>query len=426
MSQSMARRFLVLFTGTAAAQLLPVISAPLIARQYDTAEFGVFGIYIAASTICATVCNLKYDNVVLTTTSRSLTASIFGLSIIVNVLIGILIACAIVLGRATGLTRQTTDGYGFALFLPLSLLLAGLLQILSNVALQRENFAAVARSRIAIASITTASSMIAALSMPTARALIISSLLGQGVGVTLLSWLSVRTGHLRPNFNVRRLYAVASLHWRFALFTSPADLLNALASNLPALFLATLYGTTATGAYVLTQRLIGTPLMLIGSALADLYRQRVGQRAAVGRPYWDVSVRMLSILSTIGMLVLFVICLLGQDLATSFLGAQWKLVGDMAVIMVWVYVARFIVSPLTFSFYVARRHIEDLALQAISAITVGTIFWLAKQMHLSLTASLLALSSVLLIMYLTYGIRAMQFSRQSQRSGYTQSRGATP
>lgn len=413
MSQPLFRRFLVLLTGTTAAQLLPVVTAPVIARHYETAEFGVFGIYIAASAICTTVANLKYDNVILATRSRSLTQAVLGLSLVVNLVIGALIAAGVAGAAAVGLVAASPVIGDLFVFLPLSLLLAGGLQALSNVALQRELFSAVARSRITAATVTAGASLACALLHPTARGLIVATLAGQLLGATLLAWLCLQSGAPRPAWRPRQWGAVARRHWRFALFTSPADLLNASASNLPALFLGALFGTTATGAYVLTQRLLGTPLMLIGSAFADLYRQRIGQRVADGRPYWDASLRMLAVLAAIGLAVLAGVLLIGRNAAVAFLGDHWHLVGDFAVIMVSVYVTRFIVSPLTFAFYLTRRHVEDLALQAVSALSVTAIYLIAKQSQWSLTQYLVGLSIALTSMYLIYGVRSMQFSRQS-------------
>jgi O-antigen/teichoic acid export membrane protein len=60
---------------------------------------------------------------------------------------------------------------------------------------------------------------------------------------------------------------------RFPIFTAPSDLLNAFGSNLPLLFIGSIYGVATAGAYALAQRTLGMPLMLIGSAFSDAYRQ---------------------------------------------------------------------------------------------------------------------------------------------------------
>lgn len=415
MSRLVARRFLVLLSGTTAAQLLPVLTAPVIARSYSTAEFGVFGVYVAVAAICATVANLKYENVILSTRSHAVTRTVLGLSLCLSGAIGMLLMLGLYVAGIAGWLRALPSPALLAFFVPLSVVVAGVQQALSNVAFQREQFASVSRSRFAAAAVTGICSLIAALLHPTAVALIIASLAGQCVGVSVLASTGRKDNLFRPAFHATRMRAIARRHWRFAMYTSPADLLNALASNLPALSLGALYGTAATGAYVLAQRLLGTPLMLIGSAFADLYRQRVGQRAAAGQDYWNVSLRMLRVTAAVGALVLGIVLLFGRHAAITFLGAQWTLVGDICIVMVWVYVTRFIVSPLTFSFYLAHRHREDLLLQTLSVMAVSGAYCAAHQWDWTLQTYVATIAWCLSAMYAAYCVRSLQFSHQSLR-----------
>lgn len=413
MNKMILRRFLVLLSGTTAAQLLPLLTAPIIARSYDVSEFGVFGLFVATSAICATVANFKYENAILATRSITATNAILGLSIAINCGIGLVIAICLLIGVLAGWEGPTQAWLEISLFLPLSVMLAGLQQAISNVALQNEHFSSVARGRFTAAFLTAALSVLAALVHPTAGALIAASLIGQGAGLILMASTCLGSGRTMPSFRKVRMRAMAYRHWRFALYTSPADLLNALSSNLPALFLGALYGTAATGAYVLAQRLIGTPLMLIGSAFSDLYRQQVGRHVAEERPYWQISLRTIAAMAPIGAGVLVLVLMFGRDGTTLFLGESWDLAGTICILMIWVYVLRFIVSPLTFSFYLANRHIEDLFLQALCTVAVGFAYLASKQFHWTIEGYVTALAWILSIMYLTYGARALQFAWHS-------------
>lgn len=413
MRRDLLRRMLTLLSGTAAAQLLPVLTAPIIARQFATAEFGIFGLFIATSAICATIANFKYENAILSARSHAAVRANIGLSILINSIVGLAIAAAAVIAMSTGWLKSGAAPTYLALFLPLSLMLAGMTQSLSNVALRAERFKAVAHSRWASAAVAASCSLLAAFTHATATALIAASVAGQATALCLLMRTSRFDLGVTPDFRRSRVNVVARRNWRFAIFTSPADFLNSLASNLPALFLGALYGTSATGAYVLAQRVVGTPLMLIGSAFSDLYRQMVGQYAASQRSYWTVTLRMLGMLVPIGLTVLIVMLAVGKTAIVAFLGSHWSLVGDICDIMIFVYVVRFIVSPLTFSFYLAHRHVEDLVLQTASAAAVWTVFLVARSHRWPLEHSVGALAIALTVVYLIYGIRCIQFSRAS-------------
>lgn len=416
MKRELLRRILTLLSGTAAAQLLPVLTAPVIARQFATAEFGVFGLFVATSAICATLANFKYENAILSARSGAAVRANIGLSILINSALGAAIAAGAIVAISSGWLASVAAPTYLALLLPVSLMLAGMTQSLSNVALRAERFKAVAHSRWASAAVAAAFSLLAAFVHPTATALIAASIAGQATGFFLLmrtSWFDLG---IAPDFRRSRVNVIARRHWRFAIFTSPADFLNSLASNLPALFLGALYGTTATGAYVLAQRVVGTPLMLIGSAFSDLYRQMVGQYAASQRSYWKVTLRMLAVLVPIGLTVLVAMLAFGKPAIVAFLGSHWSLVGDICEIMIFVYVVRFIVSPLTFSFYLAHRHVEDLVLQTASAVSVWTVFLVARNHDWPLEHSVKGLAVALTIVYLIYGVRCIQFSRASLKT----------
>ena len=413
MKRDLLRRMLTLLSGTAAAQLLPVLTAPIIARQFATAEFGIFGLFIATSAICATIANFKYENAILSARSHAAVRANIGLSILINSIVGLAIAAAAVIAMSSGWLKSGAAPTYLALFLPLSLMLAGMTQSLSNVALRAERFKAVAHSRWASAAVAAAFSLLAAFTHQTATALIAASIAGQATAFGLLMRTSRSDLGITPDFRRPRVTVIARRNWRFALFTSPADFLNSLASNLPAIFLGALYGTSATGAYVLAQRIVGTPMMLVGSAFSDLYRQMVGQRAAARQQYWDITLRMLGFVAPIGASVLALVLLFGEAAVGALLGAQWGLVWNICAIMIFVYVIRFIVSPLTFSFYLAHRHIEDLLLQACSALAVSAIFLAARTYQWPLERSLGGLAIALTVVYSIYGVRCLQFSRHS-------------
>ncbi|MFN5127608.1 MAG: oligosaccharide flippase family protein [Sphingomonadaceae bacterium] len=411
MSQLVVRRFGTLLSGTLVAQMLPVLTAPLIARNYDTGEFGVFGIFIAATAILATLGNLKYDTAILAASSQREVGIILSFCFVINIVIGVLIVAA-----AAFIYSRWLDLFGPPLVLvflvPLSFVLSSGLQALSTVALQRELFTEVARSRMFGATTMAALSVIAALTYPTAAALVLASIGGQLAGIASF----VRTKQFREatdlDFGRIKMVQVARRYWRFALFTSPADLLNAFASNLPSLFLGAIYGPAATGAYVLTQRIVGTPLMLIGSAFSDLYRQKIGRLATINEPYWTPTIRTIVPLLLLGMCALIFVVLFGYSLAVAFLGGQWIMVGEMVQILIFFYVVRFVASPITYMYYIKDRHSEDLALQLISVFCGALICFFAQYNSWSMLRYITFLSSYLSSIYILYGFRSMMMANE--------------
>lgn len=62
---SAARDIATLTTGTAIAQFIGVISMPLLSRLYAPSDFGLLAVFVAASSIAATLITLRYETSIL-------------------------------------------------------------------------------------------------------------------------------------------------------------------------------------------------------------------------------------------------------------------------------------------------------------------------------------------------------------------------
>jgi O-antigen/teichoic acid export membrane protein len=414
MNRELIRRFGTLLGGTTVAQLIPLLAVPVIARSYETEEFGIFGLFLATTAILSTFANLKYETAILVAATQREARAILEFCVVVNLVLGTLIALALTVSADIPFVERFDAPPIYILLVPLFFIFSGIFQAFVTAALAMENFTLVARSRIISAASTSGISMIAALAHPTAGALMLASIIGPLAGImSLCSTMRLREV-CALDFRLSCLVLVGRKYWRFAVFTSPADLMNALASNLPTFFIGALYGNAVAGAYVLAQRIFGTPLMLIGSSFSDIYRQKVGKLATRGVSYWSITIRMTTLLTIIGGCILIAILKFGDEVSRTVLSDRWNLVGDILRIIVVVYVVRFVVSPITYTYYLANRHSEDLLLQFCSFALVLLIYYFGALWKLDLFWYLTIYSSALTLIYLTYGVRSLVLARLSQ------------
>ena len=59
-----ARSVAVLATGSAIAQVIPLIALPLVSRLFDPADFGVATLFLSISTIFGIILTLHYDRAI--------------------------------------------------------------------------------------------------------------------------------------------------------------------------------------------------------------------------------------------------------------------------------------------------------------------------------------------------------------------------
>jgi O-antigen/teichoic acid export membrane protein len=167
------------------------------------------------------------------------------------------------------------------------------------------------------------------------------------------------------------------------------------------------------GAYALAQRTLGTPLMLIGSAFSDAYRQSAAKSLATEGSYWRVTVQTLRTLSLIAVVPAVVCVALAPWLFPLVFGDQWALTGEIVQMLALVYFLRLVVSPLSYNYYLANRNSEDLVLQCLSFAATVVLFVYAQSIGLQFKHVLLVYAGVLCIVYVVYGTRSLYFAKIS-------------
>ena len=414
MNRSLGREVSILLSGSVAAQALPLLAAPLLARLYSPDSFGQFGLFTAASSILVALANLKYDHAVLLAKNPVAAFHVCTICVIsTTTLAGLLGLVILSAPDAWFGSRWFAVDRTHAAWLPLSIMLAGLTQALISMLFRSEQFTAVAKVRVSQAVIGTGLSLALGFWMPTGTALIASTIAGQGVGVAILMLLRDRRQPFTTRLRWSLLARCGARYQRFPMFTAPSDLLNSLGANLPMLFIGSIYGLATAGAYALAQRTLGMPLMLIGSAFSDAYRQSAAKSLASEGCYWRVTVHTLRTLCQIAIGPAIVTVMLAPWLFPLIFGEQWASTGVIVQMLTGVYFFRLVISPLSYNYYLANRHSEDLVLQCLSFAATVALFVYAQRIELPFGQVLSVYVGVLCTIYVVYGTRSLYFGKMS-------------
>lgn len=414
MTQSIGRKVSILLSGSVLAQALPVLAAPLLTRIYTPESFGQFGIFTAAATILAALANLKYDQAVLLAKRQTTAVHLLVLCTASSAVLALLLAAFAWLAPASW--RQTA-GFGTDIFfvacLPVSFMLAASTQSLCSMLFRHELFSTVAKARVIQALTTTSLCLGLGMLSATGRVLILATLVGQSVGIITLVLMRPKNPSARVVVRGRLLLACIRRYRRFPMFTAPSDVLNALGANLPVLFIGSIYGVGAAGAFAMAQRVLGTPLMLVGSAFSDAYRQAAAKNSVNNESYWPVAYRTLRTLGLLAIVPAIVCILFADTLFPLIFGSKWALSGMTIQVLGFVYFLRFAVSPLSYNYYLAERHSEDLMLQCASFALTVAIFLYAQSHAVEFITALALYTAVYFSVYTIYGVRSMYFARMS-------------
>lgn len=412
----MARKVFVLLSGSALAQALPLLAAPVLTRLYAPAEFGVFGLFMAAVVIAGALGNLKFDGAILLARRPAVAWHVFALGLLATALLATVLGLFLAFAPASWFgSRWLALERSLALLLPLYFAVAAANQAMVSLIFRSEHVAWVAQSRVLQAVATTSASIGLGLWSPSGTVLIASAIGGQVLGLLFLvaKLPRPRPGQLR--LSQRVLLRCARRYRRFPLFTVPSEFLSALTASLPTLLIGGVWGLEAAGAYTLAQRVLGTPLSMLGSAFTDAYRQSVAGVLRAGQAYWELARRTATMLGALAVPCALVTMALAPWLFPWIFGARWVLAGEIVQILTPLYFVRLVVSPLSYNYYVAGRNAEDLMLQVLVFLCTLGILSVAGHVAAGLHPTLMAFATALFGMYVVYGVRSLWFARLSVR-----------
>lgn len=379
------RSVAVLAGGTAAGQGLAILAAPLLTRLYGPESFGYLGVYMAVLAVLVTVASLRYQ-VAIPLPERSEGAmNLVALSLAVLLAVTALVALLLALFGPVFARLLGAEGLApYWWLLPLGLLGAGVYQVLNYWSIRTEAFGALARTKLTQALGTVAAQLGLGLVTGGAFGLLAGDALGRAAGSGTL----LRLARARPDWQWRQvsrrsLAEIARRYRRFPLLSSGSALLNSLGLQLALLLATILYTPVVTGHFALTQRIVGVPMTLIGTAVSQVYlaeaaKQRRRQREGLKRLYLKSSLRLF----LVGLAPITLLALAGPPLFAFVFGSEWLEAGRYARILAPMFLAQFVVVPLSQTLNVLERQGLQLGWDTARLLLVLGAFVLGQRLSL--------------------------------------------
>lgn len=369
---SFARDVVKLVSGTAFAQLLMILAAPLLTRLYTPEAFGQLALFVSITNILTVIACLRYELSIMLPESDEEAANLLAVSLLFAVLISVLTITVVWWGGEPLSRVLNAPGLTPYLWLaPLAVLIGGVFLALNYWNSRTKHF-----GRLSIARVT---SSLATVSMQlgtgyagyaTGGSLIAASLTGQTMATTVLGgriWRDDRKLLLRA-IRLKEMIQGIKRHRKFPMFDVWSAILNTLSWQLPTFLLAAFFSTTVAGFYALGDRLLKVPMSLIGASIAQVFFQR----AASAKRDGTLSVLVETLferLVAIGLFPLLLLTFIGSDLFAVVFGKDWEEAGVyVQILSIWTFFW-FISSPLSTLFSVLEKQEFLFVWNAINLVT---------------------------------------------------------
>ncbi len=404
---------LVMTLATALGQGVVVLFLPILTRLYAPAHFGVLAVFASLASIALVAISLRYELAIPLEKDETGASNLLALCLLV--LLGMIALLSIAVWWLGGwLTGQVNapELQPYLWLLPVGLCFTGLYQMLNYWAVRKKAFKLIARTRMTQSIGQVFSQLGIGLIHSGPGGLITGFIIGHAAGSSSFATLAWRQDSVAlRQVSPAGIRQVARHYWRFPVFSSSAGLLNASALQLPPILLAAIYSPQVAGWFLLSQRLIGLPLFVVGNSIAQVFYSEAAQRVREDpgslRALFFGTTRKTFLLG----LPIGLVALVGPWFFGIVFGEAWTEAGTYTQVLALAFVLQFTTSPVG-NLNIYSRNAWMLAWDAARLSLIVGGFWLAGALAWPPVACIALYGGVMSGSYMVlYGLNLLAIQR---------------
>ncbi|WP_171040937.1 lipopolysaccharide biosynthesis protein [Pseudoalteromonas phenolica] len=366
-----AKQIAKLATGTALAQLINIISLPLLTRLYTPSQFGIFAVFLASVAVLSSISTLKYENAILDEEEVQDAKHCTALTALSGIFIVAPLLFYSFLAYYFDFSLISID-WLTALFLSIAIILTNVFTALYYWCNRLQHYGFMTRGRVfAAVAVAFFSLLVGYLEIDSVNGLIVGSLFGMAVNaVYLILKLKLSFSSIRQ-LPLEKLYTLSIKLKRFPLFLVPSTLLDRLAAQVHIFVFSSVFGNSIAGAMGVYNRVVGLPTSLIGNAVGDVYKRRISELLKARQSCRRVFIKTGLTLFTIAAPISCVLFFFAPELFTFVLGEQWKQAGEITSFLSINFLLAFVISPLAGILYLRENQRIDLLIQIVLVVSLA-------------------------------------------------------
>jgi O-antigen/teichoic acid export membrane protein len=386
---------------TAMGQSVYLVVGPLVGRLFTPAAVGAYGLLLTIVMMATAFVCLFYDNAIPAAVddddARQLTAGSLGICLVLCPVVGIAIS---LLAGLDGLSVELPAWSGLFATALLFAFVAG--QLLQAWHIRRSQTMTIAHGNLGLNLVRGATQVGGGVFLPAWWVLMAGEIAGRLAYVAYLGRHAEARVFLRPRLG-RDVRQVLSRYREFPLVLLPSQAVEALAYFLQIAGLGMLFGPAALGQYYLMRRTLDLPVAFFFRSLSDVFyaRQAADARNAPERirPFFTKSALLLAGIGFVGGLPLM---LFGREIFLVVFGEGWGPAGVLAAVMTPAAVLNLAVAPVSRVFNLTTRPQLRFAFGFVNLVGTAVVIGLAAQRSFSLLETVIGISLVTSLSYLTY------------------------
>ncbi|HDG2488663.1 TPA: type 8 capsular polysaccharide synthesis protein Cap8K [Staphylococcus aureus] len=389
------------------AQVILIITTPIITRLYSPTEFGEFTIFSNIAMILIPIINARYDLLIVNTKNDRSANILSQISFLISLLI-LLILIPIFAISAWLYPNFILD----FIFIIIMLFLVSLTNIFTNYLNKERKYKVLSLINVFRAGSIALLQIIFGLLALGSLGLIIGFSLSYIAGITL----GYKT--FKKHFNIVRdkeeTKALFLENKNQLVYSTPSILLNSLSFSVVVFFIGILYTNTEVGIYGMAIRVLGIPVTIISLGLSKIFMQQANDYYIEYGNFRNLLLKFSSILVIVSIILYVPLYLFSEELVNILLGHSWVDAITVIKIVIPLFVIRLIVSTVSLSVIVLQKQQLELILQALFLIGTTATFVISKMLNLTFLNFVSINTVVLIVSYMIFFIALYYFAKNKQ------------
>ncbi|HHV8920694.1 TPA: type 8 capsular polysaccharide synthesis protein Cap8K [Staphylococcus aureus] len=389
------------------AQVILIITTPIITRLYSPTEFGEFTIFSNIAMILIPIINARYDLLIVNTKNDRSANILSQISFLISLLI-LLILIPIFAISAWLYPNFILD----FIFIIIMLFLVSLTNIFTNYLNKERKYKVLSLINVFRAGSMALLQIIFGLLALGSLGLIIGFSLSYIAGITL----GYKT--FKKHFNIVRdkeeTKALFLENKNQLVYSTPSILLNSLSFSVVVFFIGILYTNTEVGIYGMAIRVLGIPVTIISLGLSKIFMQQANDYYIEHGNFRNLLLKFSFILVIVSIILYVPLYLFSEELVNILLGHSWVDAITVIKIVIPLFVIRLIVSTVSLSVIVLQKQQLELILQALFLIGTTATFVISKMLNLTFLNFVSINTVVLIVSYMIFFIALYYFAKNKQ------------
>lgn len=394
LDNSFVKNTLVLTSGTALAQILPMAIYPALGRLYEPVDFAILASLTSFVSILTAFFSGKYENAIFLAKDDKEAASLFILSLVLTIVLS-LFSFIVLFSFKSGFESYLGLSQ-LPFWIIISLLSATFINVFNSYnewCVRKEYFKRLSANKVINSLGISLGKLFFGFTKYTNLGLVIGDLIGRFISAILCIYRLFYFDYSKfKNISISEIKNVAIKYLEFPKYNMPAQLLNTIGVAFPVFILNTFYNSNQVGYYAMTMSILNLPINVVSLSIRDVFRKKANDIYVNQGEFTYLFKKALGILSLISIICGVLLLPFLPSIFGVVLGNKWVESGVYAQYLAPMIILDFIAISLSGSLLVTKRLKSNFFWQVYYVLLSVIPLVLGGKLNFSIETTLLVFS----------------------------------